>query len=87
MKQIDCSVEICEADDVNLDRIRERLSNGFKPFVLELSSGKRLKVPHPEFIILGKNVLVVMGKDDSVTMADALHIVSMQELPLRKRRK
>jgi hypothetical protein len=33
---------------VNLDRIREKLDNGFKPFVLELSSGRRVRVPHPE---------------------------------------
>ena len=72
---------------MNLNRIRERLSNGFKPFVLELSSGKRLRVPHPEFIIVGTNTVVVMGKNDSVTMADALHIVSLEDLRIPKRRK
>ena len=72
---------------MNLDRIRERLTNGFKPFVLELSSGKRLQVPHPEFIMIGKNVVVVMGKNDSVTMEDALHIVSVEDLAAPKRRK
>jgi len=45
---------------MNLERIRERLANGFKPFVLELSSGKRLRVPHPDFITIGKSVVVVM---------------------------
>ncbi len=72
---------------MNLDRIRERLTNGFKPFVIELSSGKRLRVPHQDFVAIGKNVVVVMGKDDSVTTADALHIVSMQDLPDTRRRK
>jgi len=70
---------------MNLDRIRERLSNGFKPFVLELSSGKRIPVPHPDFISIGKSVVAVIGKDDSVTTADALHIVSIS--PVSKRRK
>ena len=70
---------------MNLDRIRERLQNGFKPFVLELSSGKRLAVPHPEFITIGKNV-VVMGKNDSVTMADALHIISLNLRPTKRRK-
>jgi hypothetical protein len=70
---------------MNLDRIRERLHNGFKPFVIELSSGKRLKVPHPEFMAIGRKGLVVMGADDSVTIVDALHIVSVENL--RSRRK
>ena len=72
---------------MNLDRIRERLTNGFRPFILELSSGKRLRVPHPEFISIGKSVVVVMGKNDSVTIADALHIHSLENLPASKRRK
>jgi len=72
---------------MNLDRIRERLLNGFKPFVLELSSGKRLKVPHPDFISIGKNVVVVIGPKDSITTADALHIVSVEDLRLARRRK
>ena len=72
---------------MNLNRIRERLSNGFRPFVLELSSGKRLRVPHPEFIIVGTNTVVVMGKNDSVTMADALRIVSIEDLRIRKGRR
>ena len=71
---------------MNLDRIRERLTNGFKPFVLELSSGERLRVPHPEFISIGQNVVVVIGKNDSVTTADALHIISLENLPASQRR-
>jgi hypothetical protein len=72
---------------MNLNRIRERLANGFKPFVIELSSGKRLRVPHEDFIMIGTSVVVVMGEDDSVTTADALHIVSIEDLPAAKRRK
>ena len=72
---------------VNLNRIRERLENGFKPFVLELSSGRRVPVPHPDFIAIGKGVVVVLGKDDSVIHIDALHITAMKNVPpLRKRK-
>ena len=72
---------------VNLNRIRERLENGFKPFVLELSSGRRVPVPHPDFIAIGKGVVVVLGKDDSVNHIDALHITAMKTVPpLRKRK-
>jgi len=72
---------------MNLNRIREGLANGLKPFVIELSSGKRLRVPHENFIMIGTSVVVVMGEDDSVTTADGLHIVSIEGLPASKRRK
>jgi glutaredoxin 2 len=33
--------------------------------------------------MIGKNLVVVMGQNDSVRMADALHIVAMEDLPLK----
>jgi hypothetical protein len=72
---------------MNLNRIRERLENGFKPFVLELSSGRRVPVPHPDFIAIGQGVVVVLGSDDSVTTLDALHITSISDLSAKKGRK
>ena len=72
---------------MNTERIRQKLSNGFRPFALQLSSGKRYVVPHPEFSMVGKNVVAVMGKDDSVTTIDALHIAAVEDLPVRKPRK
>ena len=72
---------------MNLERVRERLQNGFKPFVLEMSSGKRVSVWHPDFVIIGKGTVVVMGEDDSVTMLDGLHISSIEDAPSPKRRK
>jgi hypothetical protein len=72
---------------MNTERIRKKLSNGFRPFALELSSGKRYVVPHPEFIMVGKSVVAVMGKDDSVTTIDALHIAAIEDMPVRKGRR
>jgi hypothetical protein len=69
---------------MNLQRIRERLQNGFKPFALELSSGKKLKVPHPDFISIGQSVVVVIGPNDAITTADALHIVALEDIPAAK---
>ena len=66
---------------MNLDRIRKKVSNGFRPFALETSGGKRYVVPHPEFIMIGKGVVAVLGNDDSVTTLDALHIVAVEDLP------
>jgi hypothetical protein len=64
-----------------LDHIRERLSNGFRPFVVELTNGRRFEVPHPEFIMVGRNVIGVLGRNDVITTIDALHIVSINDLP------
>jgi hypothetical protein len=72
---------------VNLNRIRELLENGFKPFALELSSGRRIPVPHPDFVAIGKGVVVVIGKDDSITRVDALHITAARDLPSPHKRK
>jgi hypothetical protein len=72
---------------MNTERIRQKLSDGFRPFALQLSSGKRYLVPHPEFIMVGRNVVAVLGKDDSVTTIDALHIVAVEDLPVSNRRK
>lgn len=72
---------------VNLERIRERLADGSKPFALELSGGRQVPVPHPDFISIGKNVVVVIGEGDSVTTLDALHIAAINELRVSRRRK
>ncbi|MBM3833011.1 MAG: hypothetical protein FJ403_07020 [Verrucomicrobia bacterium] len=71
---------------MNLLRIRERLTGGFKPFVIELSSGRRLEVPHPEFVIVGRNVVGVLTERDVIVSIDPLHIVSVEDLPVKKRK-
>ena len=71
---------------MNLEHIRERARNGFKPFRVQLSNGRTVDVPHPEFLIIGRNVIGVLGKNDVITTIDALHIVSVENLQ-RKRRK
>ena len=66
---------------MNTEKIRERIRNGFRPFANELSNGKRYLVPHPEFIIVGKTVVVVMSQNETVTTIDPLHIAALQDLP------
>ena len=63
---------------MNVSHIRERITNGFKPFTIHLSDGRAFPVPHPEFIAVGKNVVVVIGKNDRVNTLDPLHITSME---------
>jgi hypothetical protein len=52
----------------------------FKPFVLHLSDGRKFKIAHPEFILVGKHVVAVLREDDLVETVDALHIVSVEDL-------
>ena len=71
---------------MNVERIREKLNNGFRHFAIQLSSGRKFVVPHPEFIMVGRNVVAILGNDDSVTTIDALHIVAIEDLPRGKAR-
>ena len=64
---------------MNIERIRKMVTNGFKPFTLYTSDGRKFAVPHPEFVAVGKRVVVVIGKDDRVNTLDPLHIVSLEE--------
>jgi hypothetical protein len=56
------------------------MRGGFKPFVLHLSDGRKFKILHPEFIMVGKGVVVVLREDDLVETLDALHIVSLEDI-------
>ena len=64
---------------MNVQRIKDKISNGFKPFVLHTSHGRKFDVPHPEFIAVGQGVVVVIGENDRVHTLDALHITAIDE--------
>ena len=64
---------------MNSQEIRERMQNGFRPFTLHLTDGRHFTVPHPDFIAVGKNVVVVIGEDDVSRTIDPLRIVSLEE--------
>ena len=71
---------------LSLKTIRERLHEApFKPFNIHLSDGRRIFVEHPDFISLGGSVVVVTSLDDTIQRLDALHIVSLDDVPLKKR--
>ena len=66
---------------MNIERIRERISGGgFKPFRLCLSGGTKIPVPHPEFLAIGKNVVLAVGEDDRAFTLDPVHIVALEDL-------
>ncbi len=70
---------------MNVDFIRARLKNGFKPFALVTSSGNRYPVPHPEFIFLTQRTVVVADRRGYTMNLDPLHIVSIEDMPVRNR--
>lgn len=47
-----------------VDQIKKRLENGFAPFALRLSDGRRFVVPHRDFIAVSPKVVVVIGQDE-----------------------
>lgn len=62
-----------------IEQIRERLRNGFQPFALQLSNGKRLAVPHQDFIALHPRMVVVIDAKGISHTINPLHIVSIDE--------
>jgi hypothetical protein len=63
-----------------IEQIKKRLEIEFFPFVLRLSDGRRLAVPHRDFIALSPKVVVVVGEDELAVSIHPLHIVSVDDL-------
>jgi hypothetical protein len=62
---------------LNLQHIRERLGANFEPFTIRLSDGRGFEIPHPDFIAVGRGVVLVVDEKDNSYKIDALHIVSL----------
>jgi len=63
---------------MSIDKIRKRLTGGFRPFVIRTSDGREFPVPHPEFIAVGKSDVAVVDKSGDINVLEALHIVSIK---------
>jgi hypothetical protein len=61
------------------DQIKERLTNGFRPFVLCLSDGRRFTVPHRDFIAMAPKVVMLIDDREIAHVINPLHIVSIAE--------
>jgi hypothetical protein len=66
---------------MNDEQIRQRLSNGFHPFQLHLTNGRKIEVPHPDFIAVRDGTVAVLGENGIASIIDALHVVSIDDLP------
>ncbi len=63
-----------------IEQIKSRLENGFQPFSLELSSGKKIRVPHRDFIAVHPKLIVVIDQKGISHTISPLHVVSIDEM-------
>jgi hypothetical protein len=63
-----------------IDQIKKRLDNGFTPFALRLTSGRRYEIPQRDFIALSRNFVMIIDSDGWCASINPLHIVSVDEL-------
>ena len=69
---------------MNVERIRQRLTGGFRPFCLRTSDGHEYTVPHPEFVLIGRHTLAVLDADREIATLDPLHIVAIKDIPAKR---
>lgn len=65
---------------MNVERIRRKLSGGFRPFSLRTSDGHEYAVRHPECILLAPRTVGVLDSDGEIVTVDLLHIVALKNL-------
>lgn len=70
---------------MNLDKVRKKVSGGFRPFIILTSDGRGYDVPHPEFILFGKSAIAVTDEDGDIAVLDPLHIVALKDAPSKKK--
>ena len=61
------------------EQIKKRMQNGFQPFSLCLSDGRRFPVPQHDFIALHPKIIVVIDEEGISHVIDPLHVVSIEE--------
>lgn len=65
-----------------IEQIKKRLENGFSPFALGLSDGRRFVVPHRDFIAISSKTIVIIDKDELAVSINPLHVVSVEDAPV-----
>jgi hypothetical protein len=63
-----------------VDQIRKRLENGFHPFALRLTDGRRYEVPQRDFIAVHPKRIAVIDPEVLVISINPLHVVSVDDL-------
>ena len=63
---------------MNIEQLHKRLEP-FRPFTLELSSGKAYHVPHRDFIAVHPKMIVVIDQEGISHTISPLHIAAISE--------
>ena len=72
---------------MNVEHIRTRLKEEFRPFAVVTSSGNKYPVPHPEFVLIGRHNIVIEDAKGLLDIIDPLHVVSIRPRARGKTRK
>jgi hypothetical protein len=64
---------------VIVDQIQKRFHEAFHPFILQSSSGKDYRVPHPDLIAVHPKIVVVIDEGGVLHTISPLHVVAMSE--------
>ena len=62
-----------------VEQIKKRLENGFAPFAIRLSDGRRFVIPHQDVILVSSKTIVVIDKDEPAVSINPLHVVSVED--------
>ena len=63
---------------MDIDGIRQALhKQPFEPFQIRLADGRALAVPHPDFVAVAPQRIVVVAADSSWTVIEPLLVVSL----------
>ena len=70
---------------MDVGAVREAMhASPFRPFRLRLADGRKLAVPHPDFIAVapnGRRVVVFSVADESMSILEPVRIVSLEVGP------
>jgi len=76
---LDDPLDSGQSNVMNVEQLRRRMHENERPFVLRLSDGRRFRVPHQDFIAIGKHAVVVIDSEGYAVNIDPLHIVSFDD--------
>jgi hypothetical protein len=63
---------------MEIEGLREAVKRQpFKPFTIRLADGRAAPVPHPEFLAIGPNVVILVTENDSWLEIDPFLVVSL----------
>jgi hypothetical protein len=78
------SLKLNQIQSMNVQELKKRVSGGgFRPFEIRTTDGQEFKVPHPEFILVGKHSIAILDKRGFINHIDPLHVVSATEISRR----